>query len=454
MVGSLKSRVIEELRLFFKSHPTYKDLEILNRFQNRERIQEGIIIKNTTSSRVPLSADNFQGNVYSYVCVAKHGNSPSLSIEWVREDDNNLSKKIYRKDLSEQFILDPKNYISLEDHMLKGRIDLSYANSFKDVEVYVNNERIIPLVVDGKNKVILLPNIPHANSKVEVSYWVKNLAPAGIYQIEITKEDRDRHIFEFKVDSLLEKYELLTESATGQEQSFILKDTPVFKGSLLLRENGAIMVEGTDYAFDPDSGIITFMTTRVVNGEATTVLKNSKIEASYRVLGPSSGPFEIPAFDRMSNSAIPGVVIAFGRGVGLGDKHFVIVNSERVHTASEYGGKWEMTISLDVYARDTVKVEEIIDLTTSYLNTFRKSDLDGEGIALVNTNFSGESEEVFDEGTGDLYYKGSVDYNFLTEWIMHQPILQTVEGFSINAELMTSTETVPKEDNSHFAKIK
>ena len=200
MVGSLKSRVIEELRLFFKSHPTYKDLEILNRFQNRERIQEGIIIKNTTSSRVPLSADNFQGNVYSYVCVAKHGNSPSLSIEWVREDDNNLSKKIYRKDLSEQFILDPKNYISLEDHMLKGRIDLSYANSFKDVEVYVNNERIIPLVVDGKNKVILLPNIPHANSKVEVSYWVKNLAPAGIYQIEITKEDRDRHMFEFGVE--------------------------------------------------------------------------------------------------------------------------------------------------------------------------------------------------------------------------------------------------------------
>jgi hypothetical protein len=113
-----------------------------------------------------------------------------------------------------------------------------------------------------------------------------------------------------------------------------------------------------------------------------------------------------------------------------------------------------MTISLDIYARDTIKIEEIIDLTTAYLNTFRKSDLDGEGIALVNVNFGGESEEVFDEATGDLYYKGSVDFNFLTEWIMHQPLLPEIEGFLIDAEMVPTAKYKPENSDGKYEKIK
>lgn len=454
MVGALKSRVIEELKTFFKSHPTYKNIEIFNRFLNQERIQEGIVVKNTTSSRVPLSADNFQGNVYSYVCVAKHSNFPGLAIEWVREDDVHLCKKIYKKDVSEQFYTESKLTIEVEDFMLKGRKDLSYANSFKDVEVYINNERIIPQAVDGKNKIIFLTQKPLINSKVEICYWVKELSPAGVYQIEIVKEDRDHHTFEFMVDCLLDKQEVLVEEATGKEQCLQLSMRPIFKNSLILKENDVIMERDTDYLLDEESGIITFLTTRVIGGEALTILRNSKIEALYRVMGPSNGPFKVDAWDRINNSAIPGVVIAFGKSVGIADKQFIIVNSERVHTALEYSGKWEMTISLDIYARDTIKIEEIIDLTTAYLNTFRKSDLDGEGIALVNVNFGGESEEIFDEATGDLYYKGSVDYNFLTEWIMHQPLLQSIEGFIMQDQMVPSIETMIIDEDDKYEKIK
>lgn len=454
MVGALKERVIEELKLFFRRHPTYKNIEIFNRFLNQERIQEGIVVKNTTSSRVPLSADNFQGNVYSYVCLAKHSNFPGLSIEWVREDDTHLTTKIYKKNVSEQFSTSTKLEINVDDYMLKGKINLSYADNFKDVEVYINNERIIPLEVSGKNKTILLSNPPPVNSKVEISYWIKNLAPAGVYQIEITKQDTDRHTSEFMVDSILDKSEILIEQATGSEQSCCLSYHPIFKNSLLLKENGVIMERDKDYLFDEETGIITFLITRVVNGEAITILKNSKIEAIYRIKGNSTGPFEVPYFDRVNNTAIPGVVLAFGKAVGLGDKQFVIVNAERTLTALEYSGKWEMTISLDIYARDTLKIEEIIDLATSYLNTFRKSDLDGEGIALVTVNFGGESEEVFDAATGDLYYKGSVDFNFLTEWIMHQPLLQTLEGFIIDALMVPVAEYVPEKTDGKFEKIK
>ena len=101
---------------------------------------------------------------------------------------------------------------------------------------------------------------------------------------------------------------------------------------------------------------------------------------------------------------------------------------------------------MDVYAKDSVKIEEIVDITTSHLNTFRKEVLDGEGIYLVDVNFGGESEEVYDEATGDLYYMGSVEYNFLTEWIMHQPVLQTIEGYQLETDVVVISEPyIPNE---------
>ena len=92
LVNATKNRVITELRDAFAKIPHFKDLEIVNKFPYEERIQEGIIIRNTSASRMPLSADNFQGTVSSYVTVAKHSNYPSKSIEWVREDDAHLSE--------------------------------------------------------------------------------------------------------------------------------------------------------------------------------------------------------------------------------------------------------------------------------------------------------------------------------------------------------------------------
>jgi len=68
-------------------------------------------------------------------------------------------------------------------------------------------------------------------------------------------------------------------------------------------------------------------------------------------------------------------------------------------------------------------------------------------------NFGGESEEIFDEATGDLYYKGSVDFNFLTEWIMHQPLLPSVEGYTFNAQSEAVINYVP-DKNNRYEKIK
>jgi len=426
LVNATKKRLLDELKEAFAKHPAFKSLEIFNRFPYSERIQEGVILKNTSANRMPLSADNFQGSVFSYVAIAKHSNFSGLSIEWVREDEPHLSVKIFREDYSHQFT-QSNRHIILTNQMVKGGKDLAFANGRKDVSVYINNEKISPELIDGENKTIVLVQAPSFNSTVEVTYWKRNLTPSGLYQIEIVDGDPNNcdpanPKFAYMVDPLLDKEELLIEESTGNETSTQLSYYPIFPNSLRLWENEIIM-EKDEYAIDDSTGIITFN---------NNLLTNANVRASYRIQGLSLGPYEIPGKNQASN-AIPGIVLAFGLGMSIGDKMFLVVNKERELTAQEYGGKWEMTLSLDVYAKDSLRIEEIVDYTTSYLNAFRKSDLDAEGIALVDVSFGGESEEIFDESTGDLYYMGSVDYSFLTEWMLHKPLIQTIEGVNVVA---------------------
>ena len=86
LINATKNRVILELKEVLSRHPAYKELEIFNRFPYTERIQEGVVVKNSSANRMPLSADNFQGTAYSLTTFAKHKYNKGLSIEWVKED--------------------------------------------------------------------------------------------------------------------------------------------------------------------------------------------------------------------------------------------------------------------------------------------------------------------------------------------------------------------------------
>lgn len=429
LVNATKNRIITELRDVFAKHPHYKDLEIVNKFPYEERLQEGIVVRNSSAARVPLSADNFQGTVKSYVTVAKHLHSPSLSVQWVREDRSHLAQKVIREDYSHLFSNLPQHNrtITLTNQMVRSSLDLTPTNDKRAIEIYINGQKVLPSLVDGERREIILSEPPPTNSTVEVSYWSRNLAPPGVYQLEITGGDPQTYHFEFTLDALLEKEEVVFESASGNETTAILKNKPVYKGSLKLRENGNLLNENEDYVIDYENGIVTFLQT-------PAVLTGSKIEAKYRVKGLSTGPFQINGPNQAVNTALPGVVIAFGKGVSIGDKHFIIVNKERDIVAQEYSGKWDMNISLEIYAKDSHKIEEVIDITTSSLLFTKKEQLDEEGVALVDVSFGGESEQLFDEATGDLYYMGSVDYQFLTEWILHKPLLKAIEGFDVEID--------------------
>lgn len=88
MTEQVKRRLIQTLRDFWSVQPQYPDLadHIQGKYSFRERPQYAIILKTSSANQVQLSADNFVGTVQSHVMLARVGNYPGLSIEWVRED--------------------------------------------------------------------------------------------------------------------------------------------------------------------------------------------------------------------------------------------------------------------------------------------------------------------------------------------------------------------------------
>lgn len=88
MTEQVKRRLIQSLREFWSVQPQYPDLtdHIQGKYSFRERPQYGIVLKTSSANQVQLSADNFVGTVQSHVMLARVGDYPGLSIEWVRED--------------------------------------------------------------------------------------------------------------------------------------------------------------------------------------------------------------------------------------------------------------------------------------------------------------------------------------------------------------------------------
>ena len=92
LIGTLKRRLVQELKDSFAAHPVYGKIVpyIQDRYAFEERPQMGIVVKGASANKVQLSADNFIGPIESHVMLAYMG-APVFPLEWVREDAATLN---------------------------------------------------------------------------------------------------------------------------------------------------------------------------------------------------------------------------------------------------------------------------------------------------------------------------------------------------------------------------
>lgn len=231
----------------------------------------------------------------------------------------------------------------------------------------------------------------------------------GIYYIDMTAAD------EFYVDPLLE---VVDESVLKVSDTEWQLQNAFLSGTLRLYEmpSSIPLQEGVNYTADSTTGVITLM--RGLTG-------SGYLSADYRYPGTSTGPWSVLE-NHSQNTAIPGVVLAFGRRMEAGDRLAVVVYDRRQPSALEYGGKWEISIDFDIIARDPYAQMEIADQTVQYLFGVARNRLSTEGIEITSVNMGGETEEVYDENADDYFYNASISVSILADWAIHVPLTATI----------------------------
>jgi hypothetical protein len=228
----------------------------------------------------------------------------------------------------------------------------------------------------------------------------------GVYYCEMATED------EFYIDPLLDVRDEVVTMVTPTEG--LLQGTP-FTGSLRLFElpSARPLRPNADYTVG-DDGVTIYLRTPLANGMS--------ISADYRFPGTSTGPWKVLSQTGF-NKAIPGVVLVFGRRYQKGDRWAVVVSPTRDDAYLEYGGKWEMSIDMDIIARDVNSQAEIADQTAMFLWALLRPQVIDEGIDIQEVSMGGESEEVYDENADDYFFNSTISMTVQTDWFMMAPLL-------------------------------
>lgn len=240
----------------------------------------------------------------------------------------------------------------------------------------------------------------------------------GLYYIEIlTVPENAQTPGTFAVDPLLTVTgEPVLRFQSGIEREAQLQNTPT-RGTVRLWVNNRVMLaEGTDYTLDYKTGGVTFL---------SRFTPNETVTADYRYPAESLGPIEFH-WNTSDFRTLPGVVLAFGKRARVGDKVAIRVTHDREDVAMAYGGKFELSLDLDVLSQDTTATEELADLVFMCFWAERKTFLEYEGIEVVDINIGGEAEETYDETAELNYYTASLSLQLRADWEVHTPLPLTV----------------------------
>jgi len=437
---ALKFRLIDELKTSFKDHPTFPKLpeHIQNKYAFDERPSEGIVVKNISGDPIQLAADNFVGYMMSHVYLANVKNKPNRTIEWVREDILGMIKKVVNEDVSVQ--LDgTQRFFQVQNTPLLDPRTGELAEKQFSVRVKVNNIPVLIDYLEPETGYIYLHQAPRISDIVTITYYYRTLVPPGIYYVEAVEKNA------FMVDPLyVIDNEVLVESYAG-ETTLNLLNFPILPNTLdIWRDMRIELQPNVDYIVDNQTGEIILL-------RPQDITPKTEITANYKYPGVSHGPYTI-IDDRSNNQAIKGVVLAFERGMTKGDKQAVVVTKTREQVAQVYGGKWDMSVSIDTYTRDPKTQEELADLVVSVLWERLKPRLDQEGIVVKSVSHDGESEELFDENSGSYYYSAAISLEFETDWELHKPLPFAIRWFDYvlggQDTSLTEPEAIDTEESS------
>lgn len=427
LTGPIKNKVLRELRASFSAHPVYQKVAewITTSYPFEERPQQGILLKSVSGEPLKLTASNFVGTVISAVSLAKFKDTPGTFIEWVKEDLRNVMRRV-REDLSAQatggkftFQTDHRPVVNASTGELDDVLD--------NITFFVNDRRVGVSRLDGRNGLITLLAAPPTGAKLEAEYVFKDMAKPGFYVVELETESTVK-IIEFFV----QERQVLSEAFDPAVTQFLLGHQNVTESSETVLSGIARLERGTDYAIDYRLGTVEIL-------DPSLIPPARPLTIEYKFQGETRGPFLITPWSAR-NDILRGVIFAFSNRLKQGDRIIVGISDDRLDVAEEFGGRTDLTVELDVYARDLPQKEEIADLVFQIFWGEIKERLDTEGVSVKNVSMGGESTDTYDPLAQSLYFITSITLNLEADWSIIRPMNITfAEIVALSKELRNGT---------------
>lgn len=255
--------------------------------------------------------------------------------------------------------------------------------------------------------------------------WVKenpSIKPeAGVYHFQVQDNPFDPDPNAFQV--VYQRY------VRRDEPSLLFTDDTHIELNYVPVENSLRIVEapsGRSLTLDEYSieGSTITLTEALPRGLSLSAYYTSKDEFLV-------GPFMVKP-DTAYHEIIPGVVIAVGRWIEVGDELVVIVEDTQQVVAHEYGGRWDVSVDIELIARDAHSQADIADRTVVWMWSTLRGKLANLGMSLNDVSLGGESEEVYDENGDDYFYMASISATIQTDWFIHFPLVSPIKGIGMD----------------------
>src|SRR5271166_787519 len=162
LTRDVKRRIIQELHTLFRDYPDLNKMKVTDKFPIDERPQYGVVVKNASGESLPLAADNYISEVVSHCFVAKLKGKKGLFLDWVREDEQDITLRV-TDDVSSQVA--PNNAtFTIMAVPVQGKGTVDQAISPRQVHATVNGVKTE--IVEVQHQTIILASAPPSGAAV------------------------------------------------------------------------------------------------------------------------------------------------------------------------------------------------------------------------------------------------------------------------------------------------
>jgi hypothetical protein len=139
----------------------------------------------------------------------------------------------------------------------------------------------------------------------------------------------------------------------------------------------------------------------------------------------------------INNMILPGLRMAFGDKVVVGDQAAIIVSPFVTETYRVSGGKPPISFTLECKANDPATADEIAKDLFAQLLVTRKGNLESDGLSLLEAGQSLTGGPRDDSGTAGKY-STTLSFSGLADWRLFQPLVTRVTNFEVQVNTQTA----------------